>query len=95
MKRLAATFATTLLAATAAATDIYQGFGEGNADLAIRPSDGLGTGVTAVQPGMGDRVNRYHGLADGNSDLSLSFEAELTNHEPPEIYGVVSDNPDL
>lgn len=93
MKRIAATIATTLLAASAAATDIYQGLGEGNSDLMSGVDQDVQ--VTGVQREVGDTVDLYRGFGSDNDDLSLRFEAEITDHEHPDIYGVAGDNPDL
>lgn len=93
MKRIAATIVTVLVAASAAATDIYGGFGEGNQDLVAGADQDVQ--ITGVQRAMGDAVDPYAGLGAGNTDLNLNFEAEITDHERPDIYGVASDNPDL
>ena len=94
MKIIITTAAAILFAANVGAVEFYQGLDEGNSDLSnprLSADDFAG-----VQPSIGDRVDRYHGLADGNPDLfraDRSIRSEST--EAPDIYGVFSGNPDL
>lgn len=93
MKRLTTAIATFMFAAGAGAADLYQGFGAGNPDLgsvAFNADE-----VTGIQPGVGDSIDRYQGVANGNPDLFKKFDATVTDHEAPNIYHGVSDNPDL
>lgn len=88
----------TLAAAGASAADVYQGLSAGHPDLSSQPA-GIedGFGVSATQPGVGSRFDRYHGIAEGNNDL---FNVRLDvpskrNSERPSIYGAAQGNPDL
>ena len=88
------TAAAILFAANVSAADIYRGFGEGNTDLStprLSAEDFVG-----VQPSVGDSVDRYHGLADGNADLFKGDgDQSIESTGRPDIYGNVSGNPDL
>jgi hypothetical protein len=93
MRQLTAAIVTILFATGVWAVDFYHGLADGNPDLRSLTYDA--PDVVGVQPGVGDSFDRYHGLADGNPDLFKRFDAELSDHTPPDIYGEVSDNPDL
>ena len=92
MKRLLAVIASSIFAAGVSAADIYHGFGDGNSDLTTQRLSA--EDFTGVQPGVGDSVARYQGLAEGNPDL---FKASGTTKstDDPDIYMSVSGNPDL
>ena len=67
MKILFAAVAMAAFAAGAMADSFYQGFATGNPDLnRDRVAE---SPVVAAQPGVGDSLDRYHGLDDGNGDL--------------------------
>lgn len=91
MKTLIAAVAMAAFAAGAAADSIYYGFANGNPDL--NRGRLVESSVVAAQPGVGDSLNRYHGLDEGNSDLfrtptdtvSQSFTMN------PNIYGEFRD----
>jgi len=86
--------AATLLtaAATVSAADVYQGFA-GNPDL-VRQYNAVET--TAVQPGIGSDIDRYHGVADGNADLfNVMIEGPSDSSDAPQIYAGAQGNPDL
>ena len=55
----------TAAAAAVSAADVYHGFA-GNPDL-VRQYNAVET--TAMQPGIGSEIDRYHGVADRNADL--------------------------
>ncbi len=93
MKRLTAAIAITLFATGVWAGDPYQGFAVGNPDLRTVAFDAAD--VVGVQPGVGSSIDRYHGWADDNPDLFQRFDAEVTDHTPPDIYGGLNGNPDL
>jgi len=101
MKTITTTLAATLFAVAAtgvsAAEDVYQGLGVGHPDLSSHPTgveDGFG--VSAMQPGVGSQVERYQGIAKGNSDLfDLRLEAPARQSQSPTIYGAAQGNPDL
>ena len=88
------TAAAALFAVNVSAVEIYHGLEEGNSDLStprLSASDFAG-----VQPSIGDSVERYHGLAGGNPDLFKGDGSQSrTSTGTPNIYGVVSGNPDL
>jgi hypothetical protein len=91
-KTLIAT-AAILFAASVQAADSRQQFIDGNPDS--DNTRGFYNGMTAVQPGIGTDLDRYHGIADDNPDL---FNVELgpsPKHERPEIYGPFGASPDL
>jgi hypothetical protein len=49
-----------------------------------------------VQPGVGDSIDRYHGLADGNPDLfKAPVAGSMDSGEDPDIYPALSGNRDL
>jgi hypothetical protein len=94
MKTIITAAAAALFAANVSAVEIYQGLDEGNTALAtprVSASD-----FTGVQPSIGDSVDRYHGFAEGNTDL---FKGDGSQERPgtgrPDIYMDVSKNPDL
>lgn len=98
MTKTLAIAAATLFATGAQAADSYQQFTAGNPDIGAR---GISyADVTAVQPGVGSSVDRYQGIAQGNSDL---FSVDLgtttdrvgTRSERPDIYGPFGGSPDL
>ena len=79
-------------AATVSAANVYQGFA-GNPDL-VRQYNAVET--TAVQPGIGSDIDRYHGIADGNADLfNVMLDGQRSSHETPQIYAGAEGNPDL
>ena len=92
MKTIIATIAATLFATGASAVEIYQGLGSPDlSNQRVSAQDFAG-----VQPSIGDRVDLYHGLADGNADL---FKTERSgpsdSGDAPDIYSSFSGNPDL
>jgi hypothetical protein len=93
MNRLTAAIAATLFVTAAGADDIYQGFAAGNPDLRAEANDFIGD--TVIQRGVGDSIDRYQGLADGNDDLFPRFEAPVNDAEGPHFYGGFEGNPDL
>ncbi|MBK1706084.1 hypothetical protein [Halochromatium glycolicum] len=101
MKTLTTTLTATVLSlATAGATagDVYQGLSSGHPDLSSQPADHEdGFGIRALQPGVGSQIDRYHGIADGNTDLfNVRFDGPPQHHgERPVIYGAAQGNPDL
>ena len=94
MKTIIAATAAALFAANVGAVEFYQGWGQGNPDLSndrVSAADFVG-----VQPSIGDSVDRYHGLADGNSDLFKAEPSERTEGtNDPNIYQGLGGNPDL
>lgn len=94
MKILLAAVVTTAFAAGAMADDIYNGLAKGNPDL--NRGRLANPPVVAVQPGVGDSLNRYHGLDEGNSDLfrTPKNEGAWSFSENPDIFGGFRD-PDL
>ena len=49
-----------------------------------------------MQPGVGDSINRYNGLDDGNSDLFKADNSGRTDSgDAPDIYLGIGSNPDL
>jgi len=84
-----------LVGAGAQAADSYEQFTAGNPD--VRSGDIGYQGVTAVQPGVGSDIDRYHGIATGNSDLfAVDLEqARRDSGERPDIYGPFGKSPDL
>ena len=94
MKRLFTVIASSLFAAGVSAHDVYGELGKGNSDVSDQhpPQNQM----TALQPSIGDRFDRYQGVADGNSDLFTSDHNGLTDAgDSPNIYKGVSGNPDL
>jgi hypothetical protein len=95
MKKIATAIATSLFATSAAAADIYNGFGASNPDLSMGYATATNA-VTGVQPSVGNSFDRYHGWADNNPDLFKSRGVSRSNHESPDRYGNFDDgNPDL
>ena len=88
------TAAAVLLAANVSAADFYQGLEQGNSDLStqhVSASD-----FNGVQPSVGDSVDRYHGLAEGNPDLFKGDGRQpIESTGRPDIYMNASENPDL
>ena len=95
MKRLLAVIASSVFAAGVTAADFYHGFsGDGNSDLSTQRYSA--DDFSGVQPSVGDSVDRYHGLADGNSDLFKSnLTARTDSGNDPDIYRGFSGNSDL
>ena len=98
MKRLITLVGGTLLASAVSAAgdmEIYGGFAKGNADLSTDIS--RMEVASAVQPGIGDRFDHYHGFADTNPDLFPGGTGSSTasNSASPDIYQGFGDNPDL
>ena len=87
--------AATLFAANVSAIEIYFGLGKGNPDIST-PRVSSASDFVGVQPSIGDGVDRYHGLADGNSDLFKVNRGERTDStNDPDIYRGLGGNPDL
>jgi hypothetical protein len=87
MKTLFAAVVMAAFAAGAMADSFYQGFATGNPDLnRDRVAE---SPVVAAQPGVGDSLDRYHGLDEGNGDLFRTpvdaGSQTFTNN--PDIYG--------
>ena len=94
MKTIITTIAATLFAANVSAAEIYQGLADGNSDLSTQRVSA--EDFAAVQPSVGDSVDRYHGWADGNPDLFKSDQSSPTDSgDRPEIYMNLRGNPDL
>lgn len=90
--------AAALLTAGAQAADSYTQFTAGNPDSARQRI--TYEGRTAVAPSIGSSLDRYQGIAQGNSDLfsvdrSAAFNREHARSERPDIYGPFGGNPDL
>lgn len=100
MKTLTTTLAATFFSVAASgvsAADVYQGLGAGHPDLSSQPLGfEEGFGVSAVQPGVGSQIDRYQGIADGNSDLfNVRIDGPPDSSKVPNIYGGAKGNPDL
>ena len=94
MKTIITTVAATLFAANINAIEIYHDFGVGNSDLS--PQRVSTEDFAGMQPSVGDSVDRYHGLADGNPDLFKADRSGPTDTgDNPDIYRGLSGNPDL
>jgi hypothetical protein len=95
MKKLIASIAAAAFAAGATADGFYHGFAEGNPDLLANRV--AADSVVAAQPGVGDSLDRYHGLDDGNSDLFKTPRDSWaqSNSENPDIYGGFRGSPSL
>ncbi|NEV64902.1 hypothetical protein [Thiorhodococcus minor] len=95
MTKYAIVLTLSLTATNALAGAVYGTFGEGNGDLYDR--HGPTAGRVAIQPGIGDRVDVYHGLASGNGDLfNVSRQAAPAEGGPrPDIYQGFQPNVDL
>ena len=94
MKTIITAIAASLFAVSVNATDFYNGLDAGNPDLStqrVSASDFVG-----VQPGVGDSLNRYHGLDDGNADLFKADNSGRTDSgDAPDIYMGIAGNADL
>ena len=102
MKTITTSLAATLFSVAAtgalAAGDFYQGLGAGHPDLYSHPAAvEHGFGVSAVQPGVGSQIDRYQGIAGGNTDLfNVRLDGPVKhNGERPAIYSGAEGNPDL
>ena len=91
-KYAAAMFAVTF-AGSVGAADSYQDLTRGNPDSFV-DSDMAGE-FSGVQPAVGDSLDRYHGWADGNSDLFKSEPADYAQSEDPDIYGGLGGGSDV
>lgn len=91
MKILLAAVVTAAFAASAMADDIYNGLAKGNPDL--NRGRLANPPVVAVQPGVGDSLNIYHGLDDGNADLfrTPKDEGARSFSENPDIFSGLRD----
>jgi len=96
MNTIIATAAATLFAASVSASDIYNGFEQGNSDL-TGGYVSSGEMMTAAQPGIGSDFDRYHGWADGNQDLfgDTQVSTPVSRSGPADVYRNFSGNPDL
>lgn len=98
MKTLNTALAATLFSVIATgvnAADVYQGLGVGHPDLNSQPQ-GRNFGTSAMQPGVGSQIDRYQGVADGNSDLfNVRLQGTSDSGEAPVIYSGAEGNPDL
>jgi hypothetical protein len=94
MKRLYAVIASSFFAAGVSAAGFYSGLDQGNSDLSAQRVSAAD--FAGVQPSIGDSVDRYHGLAEGNPDL---FKADRSgpngDTSDPDFYHGFSGNPDL
>ena len=91
---LATAVSATLFTATAnvSAANVYQGFAD-NPDLVHQYNT---VDTTAMQPGIGSDIDRYHGVADDNADLfNVMLDGQSSSHETPQIYAGAEGNPDL
>ena len=93
MTKTIITTAAILLAASAHAADSRQQLISGNPDS--DNSRGVSQGVTAMAPGVGADLNRYHGLADDNPDLFGVNLGMSSTHQRPNVYGSFGASPDL
>jgi hypothetical protein len=97
MKRFIVTLAATLAMASAAASHVYRGLGDGDPDLyGYGPDDQQ---VTGVQPGVGDMdVDIYGDFATRNADLFARRDrsgsgVKGADRALPQIYkGFASDS---
>lgn len=88
------TAAAALFAVNVSAGDFYLGLDEGNSDLSTTRASAAD--FVGVQPSVGDSVDRYHGLADGNSDLfKIDRGSRTESTKDPDIYQGLGGNPDL
>jgi hypothetical protein len=98
MKYLITTIAATLFVASAGASHVYHGLGEGNPSLyPYGPNDEQ---VPELQPRTTERVNFYGGFASMNSDISPSRDrsgSRIPNPdlELPQIYQNFGASPDV
>ena len=94
MKTIITAIAASLFTISVNAADVYNGLGAGNSDLSTQHASA--TDFVGVQPGVGDSINRYHGLDDGNADLFKADNSGLTDSgDAPNIYMGIGGNPDL
>ena len=93
MKRLIAAIASIPFAAAVSAAEIYQGIDLGNSDLDGDRAESWE--VVGVRPGVGDSFDRYHGWADGNSDLFRKGRPDGLTTNDPDVYMSFGRNPDL
>lgn len=93
MTKTIITTAAILLAASAYAADSRQQLVSGNPDS--DNSRHVSQGVTAMAPGVGADLDRYHGLAEENPDLFGIDLGMSPTHERPNVYGSFGANPDL
>jgi hypothetical protein len=91
--KTALALAVTLFAANSAADSGYEDFADGNPDL-FQYTRGPVTAV-AIQPSVGDGFDRYHGLADGNSELFSPVRDDKENGPRPDIYQGFGPSGDL
>ena len=96
MKIIYATVAASMFAASVSASGIYSGFGQNNPDLNDSYASSSG-GMTAVQPGVGSDIDRYHGWADGNADLfrDRHTSSHGSDSGSADVYHGFEGNPDL
>ena len=71
MKAIIAASAAALFATSAGAVDIYKDMGFGNADVSQGSYEEVN--AVAVQPSIGDGVDRFQGFGDGNPDVNPSY----------------------
>jgi hypothetical protein len=94
MKTIITTAAAALFAANVGAVEIYDFLGQGNPDLS--PQRVGADDFVGVQPSVGDSIDHYHGLADGNADLFKADRRPPTDSgERPDIHMSLGGNPDL
>lgn len=95
MKTIITAAAASLFAASVSAGSIYNGFEQGNPDLASGYSSS-DRAITASQPGVGSSIDRYHGWGDGNPDLFEDKQAtSVSRSAPADVYRGFAGNPDL
>lgn len=73
MKAIFAASVATLFATSVSAVDIYKDMGYGNAD--ISPNSHANANIVAVQPSIGDGVDRFQGFGDDNPDVNPAYGA--------------------
>ena len=93
MTKTIITTAAILLAASAYAADSRQQLISGNPDS--DNSRNVSQEVTAMAPGVGTDLDRYHGFADDNPDLFGIDLGMSPPHERPNVYGTFGASPDL
>lgn len=88
MKRLSTALVVAAFAASASATDIYQGLATGNADLyphnVVQPGSTLDSEMAGVQPGVGDS---FSGIEERSRGLFGESGAARQPAKHPDIYG--------
>lgn len=82
MKTIIATVAASFFAASLSAADIYKHIGAGNADLS--PHGATVGEQVAVQPSIGDGVDRFHGFGDGNPDVVQTDNKGYIGNKTPD-----------